>query len=167
VGKTRLSLDLAARFGAEIINADSMQVYRYMDIGTARPLLKNGLWPPITIIDIVNPDQDFDAARLPAAGPALIADLERAGRRDQSWSAARDCTCGACSTGCFPGRPGPALRSGSGTKPPGWAGRPCTGAGRSDPDSAARLHPRDLVRVGRGPGVFELTGRPISAFPAP
>ena len=59
VGKSALALSLATRFGGEIVSADSRQVYRYMDIGTAKPSSKDRAAVPHHLIDIVDPDQDF------------------------------------------------------------------------------------------------------------
>ncbi len=63
VGKTEISIDIAKKFGMEIINADSMQVYKYMDIGTAKPSPEERKLVRHHLIDIVNPDEDFDAGK--------------------------------------------------------------------------------------------------------
>ena len=63
IGKTSLSLQLVERFGCEIVSMDSMQVYRYMDIGTAKPSLKEQALVRHHLIDVVNPDEQYDAAR--------------------------------------------------------------------------------------------------------
>lgn len=62
VGKTKLAIDMAKTFGGEIISADSMQVYRYMDIGTAKPTCVEKKYAKHHLIDVVNPDEDFNAA---------------------------------------------------------------------------------------------------------
>jgi tRNA dimethylallyltransferase len=62
VGKSELALHLAQEFGAEIVSADSRQVYRYMDIGTNKPTLTERASIPHHIIDVVNPDEDFNLA---------------------------------------------------------------------------------------------------------
>jgi len=62
VGKTAFAIKLALKFGAEIINSDSMQIYKYMDIGTAKPTPEELALVPHSLIDIVTPDQSFDAA---------------------------------------------------------------------------------------------------------
>ncbi|EFK11345.1 tRNA isopentenyltransferase [delta proteobacterium NaphS2] len=62
-GKTSLAVELALSLGAQIINADSMQVYRFMDVGTAKPTLEERQGIPHHLIDVVNPDEDFNAAR--------------------------------------------------------------------------------------------------------
>ena len=61
-GKTGLAVALALSLGGEIINADSMQVYRYMDVGTAKPTLEERRGVIHHLLDVVDPDQDFNAA---------------------------------------------------------------------------------------------------------
>ena len=61
-GKTRLALELAEAVDGEIVNADSRQVYRYMDIGTAKPTRDELAHATHHLIDIVDPDQDFNLA---------------------------------------------------------------------------------------------------------
>jgi len=63
-GKTDLVVRLAERFDGEIVNADSMQVYRGMDIGTAKPSLELRRKIPHHLIDIVDPDMNFSASDL-------------------------------------------------------------------------------------------------------
>jgi len=62
IGKSRLALYLAGRFNGEIISADSRQVYRYLDIGTAKPSPHELSLVPHHLIDIINPDDDFSLA---------------------------------------------------------------------------------------------------------
>ena len=59
IGKSSLALDLSQTFRGEIINADSRQVYRYMDIGTAKPTVEERALVPHHLIDVVRPDQNF------------------------------------------------------------------------------------------------------------
>ena len=61
-GKTGLAVALALSLGGEIINADSMQVYRYMDVGTAKPTLEERRGVIHHLLDVVEPDEDFNAA---------------------------------------------------------------------------------------------------------
>jgi tRNA dimethylallyltransferase len=63
VGKTGMALELADQWGGEIISADSMQVYRHMDIGTAKPTLEERRRIPHHLLDVVDPDEPFDASR--------------------------------------------------------------------------------------------------------
>ncbi len=62
-GKTAMSVEVAKVLGAEIVNADSMQIYKYMDIGTAKPTVEERQGIPHHLIDIVNPDEQFSVAR--------------------------------------------------------------------------------------------------------
>jgi len=62
IGKTELSLQLAERFGCEIVSVDSMQVYRHMDIGTAKVSIAERARIPHHLIDVVEPDEEYDAA---------------------------------------------------------------------------------------------------------
>ena len=68
-GKSALALSLAERFDGEIINADSMQVYRHMDIGTAKPSLEERSRLPHHLFDIANPDEIYSAGRYARSWP--------------------------------------------------------------------------------------------------
>ncbi|HON57986.1 MAG TPA: tRNA (adenosine(37)-N6)-dimethylallyltransferase MiaA [Smithella sp.] len=61
-GKTKLAIELALEFQGEIINADSLQVYRYLDIGTAKPTPQQRQAVKHHLIDIVDPDEEYNAA---------------------------------------------------------------------------------------------------------
>ena len=80
VGKTRMSLEIAKAWDAEIISGDSMQVYRGMDIGTAkiRPEEREGI--PHHLIDICEPDHPFSAAEFQERCTDLIADISARGK---------------------------------------------------------------------------------------
>ncbi len=62
-GKSALAIELAEKFGGEIVNADSMQVYRYMDIGTAKPSAEQRARIPHHLLDVVTPDVAYSAGR--------------------------------------------------------------------------------------------------------
>jgi len=62
-GKTDLAIGLAQRFDGEIVNADSMQVFRFMDIGTAKPTPEERLTVPHHLFDVADPDEDYSAGR--------------------------------------------------------------------------------------------------------
>ncbi len=79
-GKTELSLALAPGLHAEIISADSMQVYRYMDIGTAKPSPEERRRVKHHLIDVVDPDGDFNAALFVEKADEIIHRLHREGR---------------------------------------------------------------------------------------
>lgn len=63
VGKTKLSIDLAKNLNGEIISADSMQIYKYMNVGTAKPLVEEMQGITHHLIDTVTPDEDFSVAQ--------------------------------------------------------------------------------------------------------
>jgi tRNA dimethylallyltransferase len=79
-GKTRAAIELALRFDAEIVNADSMQVYRFMDLGTAKPTLEQRARAPHHLIDVVAPDERYSAGRYAVEARAVAARIHAAGR---------------------------------------------------------------------------------------
>ncbi|BDV43013.1 tRNA dimethylallyltransferase [Geotalea uraniireducens] len=164
-GKSELAVRLAEQWNGEIINADSMQVYRGMDIGTAKPSAELRRRVPHHLLDIVDPDYNFSAADFQARATAAIADIHRRGRRAFVVGG----------TGLYL----KALTRGLVDSPRG------EGALRqeleerfdreggelllrelalADPATAERLHPNDRVRIVRALEVFLLTGRPFSTF---
>jgi tRNA dimethylallyltransferase len=80
VGKTAMALELAGRWGGEIVGADSMQVYRHMDIGTAKPTPEERRRIPHHLLDVVDPDEPFDVSRYIGLARDVIASLQRAGK---------------------------------------------------------------------------------------
>ncbi len=81
-GKSALALELARRRGdCEIVTVDSMQVYRGMDIGTAKPTLAEQAEVPHHLLDIVDPDDDYTVSRFQADCLAVLADIESRGNR--------------------------------------------------------------------------------------
>ncbi len=79
-GKTELAVDLALEFSGEIISADSMQVYRYLDIGTAKPTVDERKGIKHHLIDVVNPDEEFNAALFSEQARAIISNLAGKGK---------------------------------------------------------------------------------------
>jgi tRNA dimethylallyltransferase len=79
-GKTELALNLAVEFGGEIISADSMQVYRYLDIGTAKPTMDERKGIKHHLIDVVNPDEEFNAALFAETARKIISNLTEEGK---------------------------------------------------------------------------------------
>jgi tRNA dimethylallyltransferase len=77
VGKSQLALNLAEAFEGEIVSADSRQVYRYMDIGTAKPTKEERAIVPHHLIDIVNPDEDFSLAQYQQLAGKAIDDIQQ------------------------------------------------------------------------------------------
>ena len=81
VGKTETAIHLAERIGGEIVSADSRQIYRYMDIGTAKPSVEQRARVPHYLIDVVDPDEVFSLAQYQAAAYAAIDDVFTRGRQ--------------------------------------------------------------------------------------
>jgi tRNA dimethylallyltransferase len=79
-GKTHLAIQLTEVFGGEIVNADSLQVYRYLDIGTAKPTREERARVAHHLMDIVNPDEEFNAALYAEQARAIIEKLAGAGK---------------------------------------------------------------------------------------
>ena len=79
-GKTELAINLALEFGGEIISADSLQVYRYLDIGTAKPSREQRNKVKHLLIDIVDPNEEFNADFFAEQARIVIADLARKGK---------------------------------------------------------------------------------------
>ncbi len=164
-GKTSLSIELATRISAEIVNADSMQVYRYMEVGTAKPAPEQRQAVPHHLIDAIDPDEPFDAARyLHLARPA-IEDIDKRGRVPLVVGGTglymRVLTRGLC-----PGPPSDAELKNkliADEKSRGLGQLYCD-LGRIDPESAARIHPNDRQRILRALEVFGLTGVPLSVL---
>jgi tRNA dimethylallyltransferase len=79
-GKTRLAIDLALRAGGEIVNADSQQVYRGLDVGTAKPTSAERAEVPHHLLDLVDPGEGMDAARWAALAGQAIREIAARGR---------------------------------------------------------------------------------------
>ena len=80
IGKTELSLRIATVFGCEIISMDSMQVYRHMDIGTAKASKEEQGLVRHHLIDIVDPDEQYHAAQFVRDAVAAVQDIRRRGK---------------------------------------------------------------------------------------
>jgi tRNA dimethylallyltransferase len=164
-GKTELALGLAEALGGEIVGADSRQVFRRLDIGTAKPTAAERARVPHHLIDVADPDERFDAARYRELALAAVRDIHRRGRVAV--------VCGgtglylrALLHGLFEGPPAsPSLRAAlRAEEERGGPGTLHRRLAAHDPATAARLHPRDVFRIVRALEVLELTGRPISAW---
>ena len=80
IGKTKLSIQLASRFDGEIINADSRQIYRHMDIGTAKPTGEELAAVPHHLVDIIEPDKEFSLAEYQQLTDKTIHDIQARGK---------------------------------------------------------------------------------------
>jgi len=79
-GKTALSVEIAKEYNAEIVSADSMQIYRYMDIGTAKPTEQEKCGIAHHMIDIVSPDESFSVADYVSRAHEVISDITKRGK---------------------------------------------------------------------------------------
>ncbi len=80
VGKSRVGLAVAKRLNAEIISGDSMTVYRGMDIGTAKPSLADRELVPHHLLDVLNPDEQYDVYRFQQEAGAMIREINDRGK---------------------------------------------------------------------------------------
>lgn len=166
-GKTALAIALAEAFGGEIVGADSVQVYRRFDKASGKPSPVERARVPHHLLDVADPLEPFDAARFVATADRAIADIRARGRVPV--------ICGGTFLWVK------ALVSGLSEAPPGdesvrarhrviveSEGREALHARLRgvDPIMAERLHPNDVLRVGRALEVFEMSGRRLSDLQA-
>ncbi len=163
-GKTRLAVELAKKRNGEVVSADSMQIYRRMDIGTAKPTTEEMGGVPHHMIDVVDPEEDFSVARyvdmaarrvedvlargkLPilAGGTGLYVDSLLSGRTFAAFD--EDSALRGQLEERFRARGGAAMLE---------------DLSKVDPDSAARLHPNDGKRIVRALEVWLTTGKTIT-----
>jgi tRNA dimethylallyltransferase len=165
VGKTALAVALARRLGGEIIGADSRQIYRGMDIGTAKPTPEERAAARHHLIDIVDPDQTFSAAEYARAARGCIAEITARGALP-ILVGGTGLYLRAALRGLFEGPPADPelrerLRELERTRGPGALHERLA---EVDPETARHLSPRDIVRIERALEVYELTGRPLSVW---
>jgi tRNA dimethylallyltransferase len=166
VGKTELALQVAEQLGAEIINADSRQVYRYLDIGSAKPTPAQQARVRHHLLDVVNPDEPFDCARYRELALPAIADIEARQRR-VLLVGGTGLYLKVLMGGLFPGPArDPDLRRQLEADEQAAPGCLHERLQRLDAASARRLHPHDRVRIVRALEVALLTPRPISVWQA-
>jgi tRNA dimethylallyltransferase len=164
-GKSAAALELAGLFKAEIINADSMQVYRYLDIGTAKPTHAERNAVPHHLIDILYPDEEFSAALYREEAQRAIADVEARGKRAVVVGGT-GLYIKALTSGLIKGgEVDPAIRKRlQAVAQAGGRERLYGRLKEADPATAKRLHPHDTYRVIRALEVYEQTGQPISTL---
>jgi tRNA dimethylallyltransferase len=162
-GKTSVSLLIAGHLGAEIISADSRQVYRSMDIGTAKPSLRDRSRVRHHFVDTLNPDQEFNAGEYGIRGRELIEDLFRRGKVPLVVGGS-GLYIQAIVDGFFEGVPAdPDLRSELTARlREEGAERLLDELKTVDPVSASRMLPSNTRRIVRALEVYRLTGTPIS-----
>lgn len=164
-GKTALAIEVAKRIGAEIVSADSQQVYRGFDIGTAKPSPEELSAVPHHLISVADPSEPFSAARFQQLADEAIADITRRGRRVVVVGGT-GLYVRILLHGVVPAPPAdPALREALEAE----AAR--TSRERMhqklsviDPETAGWVKPTDLVRIIRALEIHALTGTTASEF---
>jgi tRNA dimethylallyltransferase len=165
VGKSKFAIECAEELGGEIISADSMQVYRYMDIGTAKPTLDDQRRVRHHLIDLVNPDQSFHAALYRTLGRKTIDQLVE--NEKPIWVVGgtglyiKTLTQGLFSSAKIDSHVRECLRAEAKEK---GGDALFERLKRVDSQTASRLHPNDLFRIIRALEVFDSTGVPISFY---
>lgn len=164
-GKSRFAMALAARYPIEIVSVDSAQVFRGMDIGTAKPSLEERQRVPHHLIDILDPVETYSAAKFSADARRLAGEVRARGRLPllvggtmlyfHALKSGLDALPAADA----------AIRSEieAHAARAGWPAMHALLAER-DPPSAARIQPNDPQRIQRALEVLRLTGRPMSAL---
>ncbi len=162
-GKSDLALAAARELGGEIINADSLALYRGFNIGTAKPGPGELAAVPHHLIDVLDPDQSFDAAAYLRAARPLATSLHQAGRPALAVGGT-GFYLRALTAGLFEG-PGRDDAFRARLAADAAAGMDLHARlAQVDPDTAARLAPADRVRIERALEVHHLSGRPISQW---
>src|SRR5712691_9106429 len=162
-GKTPLALALAQVLPVEIVSVDSAQVYRGMDVGTAKPSLSERRAAPHHLIDIIDPTQTYSAARFRADALRLVNEIaarERVpllvGGTMLYFKALREGLSELPESDA-----GVRARLDTEAAARGWPALHAELAG-VDPETAARLKPTDAQRIQRALEVFRISGKPMS-----
>jgi tRNA dimethylallyltransferase len=162
VGKTEISLAIAREIGAEIISADSMQVYRGMDIGTAKPTPDERARVPHHLIDVADPTEEFSAGRYVQLADEAIKGITGRGKVPLVVGGT-GMYIRALTEGLFEGPVADfVLREelmGAERKEPGALYDMLK---KADPQAAGKIHPSDIRRAIRALEVFQKSGKPIS-----
>ncbi len=162
-GKTELAIRLAEELNGEIVNVDSVQIYRHFDIGSGKPTAKERQRAVHHLVDLLDPLDSVDASRFRELADVAIADIRARGKRPilsgGTFLFHRAVLFGLADAPSAD----PAIRARHRAIAES-AGRETlhTELRRVDPESAERIHPNDLVRVSRALEVFELSGKKMS-----
>ncbi|HKJ98998.1 MAG TPA: tRNA (adenosine(37)-N6)-dimethylallyltransferase MiaA [Desulfotignum sp.] len=163
IGKTGFAIALAKAFSAEIVGADSMQIYKYMDIGTAKPDAAELAQVPHHLVDFLDPSQDFDAGQYAHMAAQKINDITRKDRIPII-TGGTGLYIRALLYGLFRSRPVCEKTLAHLTREAQEKGsaylhhKLCA----CDPAAAQKIHPHDSFRIIRALEVFQTTGTPIS-----
>lgn len=163
-GKTALAVELALRHRGEVVSADSMQIYRRMDIGTAKPTREEMRGVPHHMLDVADPEEDFSVARYVDMAAKCVDDILSRGKLPILAGGTGLYIDSLLSGRTFaPFQPDSPLRGEleEQLRREGGAAMLARLA-QVDPDSAARLHPNDEKRIVRALEVYQSTGKTIT-----
>lgn len=163
-GKTALAVELALRHHGEVVSADSMQIYRRMDIGTAKPTQAEMRGVPHHMLDVADPEEDFSVARYVDMAARCVDDILSRGRLPILAGGTGLYIDSLLSGRTFaPFQPDSPLRGQleEQLRREGGAAMLARLA-QVDPDSAVRLHPNDEKRIVRALEVYQSTGKTIT-----
>jgi tRNA dimethylallyltransferase len=165
-GKSALAFALARELGdVEIISLDSMQVYRGMDIGTAKPTPAERAAVVHHLVDVADPDDDWSVARTQAGARAALADIEARGRRALLVGGTGLYVRAVVDDLQIPGEDlARRAELEAATEPVEGLERAYRELEDLDPAAAARIEPLNRRRIVRALEVIHLTGRPFSSF---
>ena len=164
-GKSDLGLKLAQRLGGEIVCMDSMQIYRRMDIGTAKPTAQERALLPHHMLDVADPTEAYAVADYAVAAERVIAEILSRGRTPilvGGTGLYLKALMDGLSLGGAGGDERLRAELNALADEPGGKERLHARLAAVDPETAARLHPNDRRRVIRAIEVFEQTGVPMS-----
>ena len=167
-GKTALGVLLAQQLGGEVVSADSMQIYRRMDVGTAKPTAEEMCGVPHHMIDVAEPGEDYSVARYVEEAAECVEDVLARGRLPILVGGTGLYIDSLLSGRTFAGGPvDPALRTELSERYDEIGASGLLGELRKvDPERAAKLHPADKKRIVRALEVYILTGKTITQHDA-
>ncbi|MDD3926632.1 MAG: tRNA (adenosine(37)-N6)-dimethylallyltransferase MiaA [bacterium] len=166
VGKTDIAVRTASMADAEIISADSIQIYRGLDIGSAKPTEEERMGIPHHLIDVADPCDTFSVARYKDMAEAVIQDIWKRGKQAILTGGTGLYISAVIDGFSFPeDSDDPSIRSALEEE----ADREGLAALHNrleavDPESASRIHPNDRRRIIRALEVYKITGEPLSHF---
>ena len=165
VGKTAAAVDVAQRLNGEIIVADSRTIYRYMDIGTAKPTREQRARVPHHLVDIADPDQLITLATYRKLAGEAIQEIRGRGKVPLLTGGTGLYIRAIVDEFSIPEvPPDPELRRRLEDLERRTPGSLYTRLQQVDPMAAVRIHPRNVRRIVRALEVFEHTGKPISSL---
>ena len=167
-GKTALGVLLAQQLGGEVVSADSMQIYRRMDIGTAKPTAGEMCGIPHHMIDVAEPEEDYSVARYVEEAAACVEDVFARGKTPVLVGDTGLYIDSLLSGRTFAGgEVDPALRQELSERYDEIGAEGLLGELRKvDPARAEKLHPADKKRIVRALEVYILTGKTITQHDA-